>query len=157
MNQSEIKATKGRDDFRRDIMLDTNEADKYRTSHGVPYQKPNGWVSWTSIPVLEQLKGKPWNNMALNMVHALRPSTIRVTKDCLTADSSVWRVTVALEEDNKTIKEITQEVEIACNGIRNGYDAYLYMKDKEIPDEQPTCFINPRGISRANKDTKIGI
>ncbi len=34
---------------------------------------------YTSIGVLPELNGRPWDEIALGLVHALRPSSIRVT------------------------------------------------------------------------------
>ena len=68
------------------------------------------------IPVLEFLRGLPWNNLARNYVTALRPSRIRVTEGIIKLDAVTWRVTVWLEEDGRTIHKIDQEVGISSWG-----------------------------------------
>jgi len=73
--------------------LETDRANSYLSHHGMPYVKPDS-ISHTSIKVLQFLYGLPWNNLALNYVHSLRPSCIRVTEDCVTCDAYNWRVTV---------------------------------------------------------------
>lgn len=77
---------------------------------------------YTSIPVLEFLKGREWDDIALAFVHGLRPECIRVTRGEQTCDSRTWRVTVIINEDN-IIEEITQEVSVGLpDGIDNGYE-----------------------------------
>lgn len=122
-------------------------ADQYKIYHHKMYVKPDG-VGYTVIPVLEFLNGKPWDNMALNFVAALRPSSIRVTTGGVTCDASTWRVTVFVETDERTIRKIEQEVQVGLHGIRNGHDASLYMRGVEIPKHQPTSIINTRGLKK---------
>ncbi len=75
---------------------------------------------YCSIPVLEFLKGREWNDVALAYVHALRPTRIRVIEDGRTQmNSENWRVTIYLAED-KTIKSLFQEVEV---GLPEGYES----------------------------------
>lgn len=80
---------------------------------GQPF-KPWSRRGYTSIKPLPQLHGKPWDEIALGYVHALRPSQLRVIADGMgaQADAQRWRVTVWLENDAKTISSIDQEVEI---------------------------------------------
>jgi hypothetical protein len=83
------------------------------------------------IPVLTQLWGTPWNNAAVNFLLCLRPSYVRVTgREGVTADSVIWRVTVYLEKDNRTIRKIEQEVDVGLHGFRFGRDASLYLRGK---------------------------
>jgi len=67
---------------------------------------------WALIPVLQFLTGKPWDEVALAYVHALRPTSIRVVGDSeQSCDARTWRVTVYV--DNKDIIEnIEQEIEV---------------------------------------------
>lgn len=98
-----------------------SKPDDYRSHHVVEYSQPNS-RGWTSINVLSFLNGKKWDEVALAYVHALRPSGIRVTTGLCTMDSRVWRVTVILEDDNVTIREISQEVEVGLpEGIKHAY------------------------------------
>ncbi len=83
-------------------------ANEYYTTHLSKFKKFNR-SGQTSINVLEFLHGKQWDDIALAYVHALQPSSIRVTHGTTKADSRQWRVTVYIDDDNN-IKEITQEV-----------------------------------------------
>jgi hypothetical protein len=67
---------------------------------------------YTVIEVLPKLKGKPWDEVALGYVHALRPSQLRVVQDGIQLDAETWRVTVWLKKDGLTISRIEQEVEV---------------------------------------------
>lgn len=90
--------------------LKDKHAGEYYSDHMVSFEQFNR-LGWKSINVLEFLNGKTWDDLALGYVHALRPSSIRVTKGGITLDARVWRVTVHINED-KTIKSIQQEVEV---------------------------------------------
>lgn len=92
----------------------------YRSTHLVKYEEPKS-VSYTSIECLQFLKGSLWNQGTLNYVHALRPSSIRVTEGCMKMDSRIWRVTVIINKDG-IIKKISQEVEVGCIGFKNASD-----------------------------------
>lgn len=111
-------------------------------------------ICYTIIPVLEFLNGRPWNNMAFNILKAVRPSCIEIINlgDCETLDCMNWRVRVYLNKSG-SISNITQEVSCGCIGVRNGQDIsnYILKNDKALDTPQGTCFINPRGIS----DVKI--
>lgn len=117
----------------------TDAADHFRDKCGI--EPDNSWSDnrvWVSIPVLEFLWGRPWNNVALNYVMALRPSVIRVTAGCVTSDARVWRVTVYLEEDERTIKSISQHVGAWGIGCRYGADLKLHysaFRNKPVLDE----------------------
>lgn len=106
-------------------------------------------IGWTSIPVLGCLVGQPWDARALNMLDAVRPSTVRVVTDrgMLTADSVAWRVTVTLKEDCRTISAVEQEVEVGLRGWRYGADAAAYMDNRE-PQPSSSGVFNPRGIGK---------
>lgn len=122
---------------------ETDEADKYRP--GAPYIEPaeQGGIS---IPVLEFLNGRPWDNAALNVVHSLRPSSIRTSiGGGGDANSYPWRVTVSLKEDNCTIERITQEVEVGLTGCRYGADVLSYIEDRE-PIVGSGAVFNSRGL-----------
>ena len=109
-----------------------DEADRYRSTHLVGYQRPDS-TGFRSIRCLTELNGRPWNNMALNMVHALRPSCIRVTEDWQTLDAVNWRVTVMLESDGRTIRQIWQEAEVGLIGCRYGLDVRP-LETGEVPE-----------------------
>lgn len=100
----------------------TVEADKY-VGLGREYEEPET-MSFSAMPVLEFLWGRAWDDYALNFVHALRPSIIRVIIPGrgVKLDSYLWRVTVGLDEDNRKIAFIEQEVEVGCRHVEDGLD-----------------------------------
>lgn len=69
-------------------------------------------LGFTSIKVLEFLDGKPWDDVALGYVHALRPSHIRVTEGMVQCDAQQWRVTVFVKEGTNIIESISQEITV---------------------------------------------
>lgn len=82
-----------------------------------------------SIEPLAFLHGKPWNDIALAYVHALRPTRVRVVQDSAQMNSERWRVTVWLEKDGVTINSISQEVEVGLpDNIRNGSELRQELK-----------------------------
>jgi len=103
--------------------------DDFITHHMVPYPDMVRAIGWTSIEVLSFLKGRKWDEVALGYVHALRPSSIRVTEGLCTMDARSWRVTVYIYPD-KQIKKIEQEVEVSLpEGVNCGWamnDALKY-------------------------------
>jgi hypothetical protein len=82
----------------------------YHSKHAVDYEPFRG-TSYGVIEVLSFLKGRKWDEIALAYVHALRPSSIRVTTGAIKLDASKWRVTVYVDNDD-TIRGIEQEVEV---------------------------------------------
>jgi hypothetical protein len=76
--------------------------------------------SGTSIQVLDFLKGKPWDEIALAYCMALRPTKIRVSKNGVHMDSQSGRITVWLAKGDK-ISSIDMEVSVPLPpGIRHG-------------------------------------
>jgi len=93
--------------------------DEYYTTHMEMFEPFNS-RSYKSITVLDFLNGKPWDDLALAYVHALRPSSIRVTKGTVKCDARTWHVTVYITEDN-IIEEISQEAEVGLpDGVEHG-------------------------------------
>lgn len=85
---------------------------------------PNGERGYMVLPVLEYLKGRPWDELALGVAQSLRPRHIRVLRhdQGTHCDSMRWRVTVRLTEAG-VIGEITQEVEVGLpDGVANGHE-----------------------------------
>lgn len=72
---------------------------------------PPSHTGLTSITVLEFLNGLPLDKVAEGYLHALRPSTVRVSTGEVTCDCRPWRVTVLVDRAGK-IQQITQEVEV---------------------------------------------
>ena len=93
----------------------------YITHHLVPYEEPT-CRGYMEVPVLEFLKGKKWDEVALAYVHALRPTAIRVTSGIETLDCRIWRVNVHVNNyEDLIIEEIEQEVEVGLpDGIQHG-------------------------------------
>lgn len=91
----------------------------YRSELGVDYVAPSS-CGCLSIEVLRFLWGKPWDEVALAYVHALRPTQIRVTDGGIKLNSRCWRVTVYVGKKD-TILKIEQEVEVGLpDGVAHG-------------------------------------
>jgi len=106
---------------KEDLKPEPKSPDAYLTHWKEDYERPDH-IGYASIEVLEFLKGRKWDQLALNWVHSVRPSCIRVTDCGVTCDAWGWRVTVYVDKD-KTIKKITQEVEVGLTGgYENGHD-----------------------------------
>ena len=100
--------------------LDTDPADSFFGS-GKTYDGSEQNKSYTTITMLPELTGKPWNNAALSLVSGLRPSRIRVSTGEIHCDSVRWRVTVYIDE-KRNIKSIEQEVTIDLpRGVENAW------------------------------------
>ena len=130
----------------------TEEADTYRTRHVRDYSPPNH-RGYTCLDVLQVLWGKPWDAAALNVVHTLRPSGIRVVRrgDAVTLDARTWRVTVSLEDDDRTIASIEQEVEVGLRGCRWGSDVSAYLNNRLEPDgsgNEVKAYFNVASVQR---------
>lgn len=112
---------------------------------GVPYKSP-GRVGHAKVTVLAELVGRPWDQYALNMVQSCRPSMVRVTTGTVTGDSFAWRVTVFLTDDERTIREIVQEVEVGLVGAKHGHGLNKYALGVS-PKPQNVVF-NARGVKK---------
>lgn len=131
--------------------FETDEADKARSGHA-----PAAWrgesYGYAVMELLPDLKGKPWNNLALSAVSTLRPSTLRVigSEGHCHCDCDPWRVTVFLERDNRTIRSIEQEVSVDLHGCKNGDDFMTKLKGLPIPEPSdcPITFCNLDSISK---------
>lgn len=124
--------------------FDTDLADRYKDRQGKRFEieyKEGEFEghSWTSIPVLEFLRGKPWNNLALCYVTGLRPDCIRVSTGCQTLDAWPNRVSVLLEDDGRTIHGIEMEVQVMLvPGVENGHDLDCKLDDPS--------YVHPEGL-----------
>lgn len=138
-------------DYDPDVLASTEEADKYRSFHRVEYQRPPSH-GYLCIDVLQQLWGRPWDQYALNMLGAVRPSCIRVIEhnEGMTADSVSWRVTVVLDEDDRTIKGIKQECNVGTTGASHGHGLRKYSVGAD-PTPQ-NFFVNTRGLAKLTLD-----
>jgi len=115
----------------------TQHANDFYTHHIQHYEKDAFAAhSYLAIKVLEFLKDKPWDDVALAFVHGLRPSGIRVTKGECTCDSRTWRVTVFIDENN-IIEKIEQEVEVGLpEGVKHGNALWTAL---EYGIDSPQC------------------
>ena len=69
------------------------------------------WYEASAVRLLE-LTGKKFDNLAVAVIHSVKPSKIRVSTDgCVTTDAIHGRVTVFLDE-NGLIDHVMQEVEV---------------------------------------------
>lgn len=91
--------------------------EEYVDGNGPLYCSPES-VGWGVIECLPSLIGKPWDQLALNYAHALRPSCIRVTEGMVTCNAVPWRVTIFVDSIGN-IRKIEQEVEV---GLTGGYE-----------------------------------
>jgi len=139
-------------DFDADVLGLTQYADAYRSTSGSKYEPPDR-RGFTTLVVLPELTGRPWDQYALNIAHSLRPSSIRVLglHDAPTGDMQPWRVTVYLDHhDDRTIKHIHQEVEVGCEGAKHGHGLWKYRCGQ---DPTPaTGFMNTKGIKKLALD-----
>jgi hypothetical protein len=89
-----------------------------------------------TIQPLVFLHGRKWDEIALGYIHALRPSHLRVVEGGVQCDSQMWRVTVFLENDGETIREIEQEVSVGLpEGIQDGYEMRCALLDSAVAAE----------------------
>jgi hypothetical protein len=127
-------------------------ADRFLGNHGMRVDELKAYVS-SGVPQLEFLWGQPWNNLALNYVMGLRPSSIRVTTGMVTADAYSWRVTVFLDKDQRTIRHIEQECNVGSIGAECGHDLKLKWEQQKtgnkIPKFDVTCmFVNVDALAK---------
>jgi len=129
-----------------------DKADKYKNTCGVAVKKSKSW-SFAVVRVLEFLWGQPWNNLALNYVMGLNPTSIRVSTGTITADAYFGRVTVLLDKDERTIRKIEQEMQVGLIGCENGWDLNLKLMQQKTgkkiePFDINSAFINPKAIAK---------
>ena len=92
--------------------------------------EPPDTTSTAHLPVLQFLIGRPWDDDALNVVHSLRPSRIRVVVGGEEkTDSYPWRVHVYLDDQHRIV-DVVQQVEVGCVGRKNGNDVMYYVEDR---------------------------
>jgi len=133
--------------------FETTEADKYRTHSSQHVLKEHlARRIHTTQEILPELKGRPWNNLALSAVLMFDPYAIRVTKDSVTLDAMPKRITVWLREDDASIRKIEMEVSPAAIGIKSGVDFNYKMKNKELPppSDKPLYYYNPEAVKKIN-------
>lgn len=104
----------------------------YVSSHMVKYEEPKR-IGFCRLPVLTFLVGHPWNQLALNFVHSLKPSCIRVVFSEEKTDSYPTRVTVYVDKD-WIITGIVQEVMVGLDG-EEGKESYQHAHDLQCKAE----------------------
>ncbi len=132
--------------------------DAYYTHHMEAFEKFNSRGNM-SIDMLSFLIGKQWDDVALAYIHALRPSSIRVTTGMKTLDCRTWRVTVIVDV-NDLIKSIQQEVEVGLpESVAHGQALSIALKygiDSEQcqwhSGEHEGYLVSPEGYFKRTKD-----
>lgn len=119
-------------------MRGTDLVEQYRSHHRKEW-KPDDAVGYTTMPVLPQFIGKKLDNSLIAYLHTLRPSSVRISKDCVTCDSSPWRVTVLTKDVDgvEIIESISQEV---CVGFSSGYNVETVFKHIHEQGRKPEPF-----------------
>lgn len=118
----------------------TLSAKDYFSSHMVEF-KPFHSTSSLSLDILPILIGKKWDDLALGIVHSVRPSSIRVVKNgFIKLDIRTWRVTIFLDE-NDCIERITQECTVGLpDGVEHGRHLRLSLMAGEITPSEGDSF-----------------
>lgn len=115
---------------------ETDEADKYRgrDTKSVIKEHLNRRI-FTSHKILSELNGRPWNNLALSAILMFEPSGIRVVdyNGSVTLDCVPKRITVFLQEDNRTISRIEMELSPCGIGVKTGEDFCYKMNGISLP------------------------
>lgn len=120
------------------------------------YPKEEDGSSGTSIEVLPELIGLPWNEITMCYVLSLRPSAVRVSCDSVTADSCPNRVTIFI--NNKTdriIQSISMEVTIPCPEDYCGYDLASVIEHMRQGTKEPYKTISQRQRENGGKGVQI--
>lgn len=123
--------------------------------HTIPKKE---WdTSGTSIGVLPELIGVPWNEISMCYVLALNPSAVRVSSDSVTADSYPRRITVMVDNlENRIITSITMEVTIPCPKDYCGFDLQMHLHKMQSGDKTPYKTIHDRSKESEDGSVQIG-
>ena len=79
-------------------------------------------MGYLVLDVLPILIGKKWNDYALGIVHAARPTSIRVAtiSESVVCDYRPWRITVHINDED-IITSVKQECEVGLpDGVEHG-------------------------------------
>lgn len=98
----------------------------------------NSAIGFTTVSHFAFLNGRELDEVALSFIHALRPSKVRVVFGSVKCDACNWRVTICLYGVNdRRIKEITQEVEVALpDDCENSDDLWNRLEKLEDMNQQ---------------------
>ena len=116
---------------------------------GRPWKAPDNACAYTTIKVLPSLIGKPWDDAALCMVTACRPTQIRVIApgEGVQADFETWRVTVSVDGDG-LITNVRQEVGVwVPKEVENGWHLECILAGKQML-ASGCCFGNINGLQK---------
>lgn len=94
---------------------------EYRSPNNQDF-KPYDCTGFLVLDVLPILIGKKWNDYALGIIHAVRPSYIRVASisEPVKCDYRPWRITVHVNDDD-IITSVKQECTVGLpDGIEHG-------------------------------------
>lgn len=132
-----------------------NKPDDFIVYHHTKPKKEYDY-SGTSVSVLPELIGLPWNEITMCYVLALNPSAVRVSSDSVTADSYSNRITVMVNNlKDMLITSISKEVDIPCPENYCGYDLQLHLNKLRKGDKTPYKTIHER--SKESKDGSVQI
>ncbi len=112
-------------------------------SHGIKNYVPDTRRGHTTMPVLEFLWGKEWNELTHNYVQALQCDAVQVIPPNgeMKSDAWLWRVTVFIDPETKIIDRIEQEVEVGLRGATCGHDLNCQViHDAKPHDGSPYVF-----------------
>jgi|1185.fasta_scaffold509259_2 hypothetical protein len=90
-------------------------AKDYFSSHMINFEPFKCSGGCDPIEIVPQLVGRVWDDLALGILHAFNPTSIRVTRGVLKMDGRIGRITVFVT-DTGTIERVEQEVEIGIPG-----------------------------------------
>ncbi len=112
------------------MQVTMTDLSRYFSAQGRPVE--TGWTrgSYTTIHILQELLGKPFDEVALAYITAVKPTMLRVIPHdgSTTMDARNGRVTMSLDKDG-LISRITQEVEVSLpDTISTGHHLGLALK-----------------------------
>lgn len=124
LSEEEYKEWKFKNDEKRLEEIDFADSyrdDGYGGASGKTVTDKSICGSFGVIEIAQELYGQPWNNLALNYILAFDPIRIRVTSGFVHADACTGRITVVLEQDDRTISHIYKEVMFgSIGGVNSG-------------------------------------
>jgi len=120
------------------------DPNSYFCRGGLPIVSDQIYWSHLSVPILNCLIGQPWDEVALALVVAHKPTRLRVTTGEVFTDSWSGRVTVYVDRQPKligvpaTIEWIEQEVTLPMpRDLKNGHELMIYLEDRGVKISQP--------------------
>lgn len=76
---------------------------------------------YATIEVLPELKGKPFDDVALAFIHGLDPKSVRLCRHGQNDDARTGRVNVYIDDDDKIVR-INKEIEVMLPaGVAHGH------------------------------------